>query len=137
MIRDGAWILVVAVIAAAPMRGPASATSTPCSAPEFRKVGEFVVPPCGAPAGDTVNVSGRITVTNRATTEIAQALLLRKGKILAHGAIAASADNPTATEISFEYTEPAASYQTPIDLVIAPKCGPVLSISVDRPGRCP
>ena len=141
MMRDHARIFAVVTTIALMLHGTVWATSTLpkstlCSAPEFQKIGEFVVPPCGAPAGDMVKISGRVTVTNRAATEIFQVMLLRKGKILALGAIAASADKPNATVVSFEYTEPSASYQTPIDLVIAPKCGPALSISVDRPGRC-
>jgi hypothetical protein len=141
MTRNLVWALTGAATVSLVVSHAASATpplprSTPCSAPEFQKIGELVVPPCGATA-DTVTVSGRVIVTNRKPAEIAHALLLRKGKIIAHGAVAASADDPNAADLSFEYTEPAASYLTPIDFVIAPQCGPALSISVDRPGRCP
>ena len=131
-----AFLIVAISLARLTLAAPPPPGATPCSAPAFEKVGEFVLPGCGAAAAETAKVSGRVLLTNRSPAEIKQAVLIRKLKALAFTSVAAVPDKPNATEISFEYSEPAASYQVPIDLVIVPTCGPVLSISVDRPGRC-
>jgi hypothetical protein len=84
-----------------------------------------------------MKLSGKVVITNRAPAELKQSFLLRKAKALGMPAVVAVADNPNASEIVFDYAEPSVTYQPPVDLVIVPTCGPVVSIPIDRPGRCP
>lgn len=108
----------------------------PCYAPAFTKVGEFQLPTCGAPTSEPAKISGQILVTDRRPGQLRQVILTRKGKMLAHATVAPAPDNESASLVTFEYSEPGETYQPPLDVVIVPVCGPVLSISVDAKGRC-
>jgi hypothetical protein len=129
-------LLVLAFLCSPVLADDPPAGATPCSAPTFQKVGEFQLPTCGAPVADAAKISGTILVTDRTASQIRQVILTRKGKMLAHASYSPAPDNLNATLITFEYSEPGDTYQPPLDVVIVPVCGPVLSISVDRAGRC-
>lgn len=132
-------LCLIAIVCCASGVGLATSTPppgvTPCSAPEFKKVEESL-PACGGTDG-VMKLSGKVRVTDRAPAELKQVLLLRKIKALGTPLVAAVADNPNAAEITFDYAEPSVTYKPPVDLVIVPRCGPIVSIPIDRPGRCP
>ena len=131
------YLLVAFVLAQTPILAQDTPPiATPCSAPSFQKLDEFQLPACGASATETAKVSGAILLTDRTPSEIRQVILTRKSKMLAHASIEPVADNPHAARVSVEYSEAGETYQPPVDLVVVPRCGPVLSISIDRPGRC-
>jgi hypothetical protein len=129
-------LFIVTISSASTMAAPPPPGARPCAAPAYRKIGEFDTPACGQARGETVKISGHVLLTDRRPDQIKQAVVIRKLKVLAFTSVAASKDDPNATDISFEYSEPASSYDVPIYLIIVPTCGPVLNIPVDRLGRC-